>query len=393
MDQDLPGKKAEVENLQSSSATDKDLNLALELAGRAVTAKSVDEISFLLTNDLRTLSNFDRCFLITHLGSDTRITAATHQPILIKNTEIEKDLVEIATLVPNVSQPVILSNIRGQKHTFDEGITHELRTALESYIDHSGCTHLCLIPLNYHETIVAHLLTEYFGDNAPQKQPLMLTMKVAPIFAAMLTEQWLFEKKPSLEDFVHRESALSISRGKRLTRYLLPVVAIFALLLVFFFVIPVNVYVGGEAVIDPMEKQFAFCKIGGLLEEVYVNQGSHVEKGQVLARLDAKEIDHKIKKEERHFEILTQDITLLRTRAIDDPSSIARSKLLELERKRLVASVLNLVSPSAKLPNLGFSPRMCMCLMRELWRFRQVKRYSFTLIAIHARPTNSKSMI
>ena len=330
MDQNDP-----IENSQNTPDRDRDKTMTIELGARAASAKSLDEISFLLTNDLRTLSNFDRCFLITHFGSSSRITAATHQPILAKNTEIETNLIEVASLVSNVQQPIVLSNFNSKKNTPDEKINYELRSALELYINRAGSIHICIIPLIYNDTIVAHLLMEYFADNVPQKQPLMLTMKLAPVFAAMLTGRWLFEKKPRLVDYVRWKSTLGITPGKRFARYIIPIAAICALLFMVFLVIPFDVFVGGEAIIDPREKQYAFCKLGGLLDEVYVNQGSHVEKGQVLARLDTKELDHKIKREERRFEILTQDIALLQTKAIDDPSTIARSKLLELERKNV----------------------------------------------------------
>jgi len=103
--------------------------------------------------------------------------------------------------------------------------------------------------------------------------------------------------------------------------------------------IPVSFSVGGEALIASKEKQYAFCKIGGLIDKVYVRRGDQVEKGQKLATLDAREMEHRIKSEERQFEILTKEMDLLRSRAIDDPSMLSKNKIVELKRESVRAEL------------------------------------------------------
>jgi len=77
----------------------------------------------------------------------------------------------------------------------------------------------------------------------------------------------------------------------------------------------------------------AFCGIEGLIDKVYVREGSKVEAGQVLATLDPKELDYKARTANRHFDILTSEMALLKRSASEDPSKLAESELVALKRK------------------------------------------------------------
>ena len=76
MDQIAPNRDLSDRAVMERSSTEKIAALTVELASRAVAAESLDEVHFLLTNDLRTLVGYDRCFLITHLGGNSDLTAA-----------------------------------------------------------------------------------------------------------------------------------------------------------------------------------------------------------------------------------------------------------------------------------------------------------------------------
>ncbi len=77
----------------------------------------------------------------------------------------------------------------------------------------------------------------------------------------------------------------------------------------------------------------AFVKIDGLVDQIFVREDSPVEKGQVLAVLDNKDLDHEIKTAERKFDVLTNEMILLRRESGQDPAKLAESKVVELKRK------------------------------------------------------------
>lgn len=331
--------KPEKISLVSSQGTERDLSLALELTSRAACCDSLDELYFLLTNDLRTLAAFDRCLLITHLEGQSRFVAATHQPVVDKKSKLVAKLQGLAPYLAKSADPLILSRGNDFQVLTPEAPPQDTHAALREYGDLAGWNHLCCIPLNYNGAPVAHLLMEFSGDNLPDKTAVTTVAKIAPIFGNALACTWLAERKPAIARVIGSRAASAVS-GRRWATRRVPLAAVVAVILaVFLFLVPFTFSVGGEALISPKERQYAFCKISGLIDAVYVRQGSVVETDQKLAALDPRELDFRIRREERQFELLTQEMALSRSRAVDDPSLLARTKLTELKRQSVSAEL------------------------------------------------------
>lgn len=316
-------------------STERIVALTLEFASRVAASESFDEICFLLTNDLRALLDFDRCFLITHLGGTSQFVAATHQPILDAKSRLRDMLEDIARFSQELGKPLILHKRTFAASDQSEALSDRARLLLQSFMDASDCNCFCCVPLTYNKAVIGHLFMEYLDENAPAKDAIMAVVKIAPVLAAALTGRWILEKKPNLARYVWPSQRTGLMTRTFFSKRL----PLFAVCLFFFvtlfFVIPFSYTVGGEAAIVPKEKQYAFCKIGGLIDKVFVRRGSKVKKGQTLATLDSTDLDYKIRREKRQYEILTQDMALLKSKAIDDPSALVRIELLELKRKNV----------------------------------------------------------
>lgn len=313
--------------------------LSLEFASRLAALESLEEIHFALTNDLRTLVDYDRCFLITHLGGHTGLVAATHQPILDRKSELQNLVTGISGSVRELDKPVVLHKDSASQAGADEHLDENVRADFLTYMNASEATVLCCIPLLYNKSVVGHLLMEYFGEHVPDKTSMMALMKIAPVFAAALTGRWLLEEKPKLVRTAFPSSGKRMYGPNVFTPRRIIAALCLVILAALLFLVPFSYTVGGEAAVIPEEKQYAFCKIGGLIDSVAVRQGSMVTKGQILAKLDATELDHQIRREQRQFEILSRDMALLQSRAIDDPSTLARIQLIELKRKNVAAEL------------------------------------------------------
>ncbi len=323
------------------NSTEKAQAVALELVSRAAASDSLDGLYFLLTNDLRTLASFDRCLLITHLEGQSRFVAATHHPVVESKSQLVSKLQKLAQELPRLGNPLILS----RRPTFEiltpDAPTDQARSALKEYGDLAGWNHLCCIPLNYDGAPVGHLLMEYSGDNLPDKAAVTTVPKVAPIFGNALVCRWLVERMPAIPGSIGSRTGAHQPRGKWATRRVPLLAFAAAVLAILLFLVPFTFSVGGEAVavISPKERQYAFCKISGLIATVHVRQGSLAEEGQKLATLDPRELDFRIQREESQFELLTQEMALSRSRAFDDPSMLAKAKLVELKREGVTAEL------------------------------------------------------
>ncbi len=314
------------------------LALALEFASRVSAADTLDELYFILTNDLRSLAEFDRCFLITHFDRQSRFVAATHQPVLDGKSKLQDKIHELADNLRELDSPVVCAKKTGTTNLTGGELSANCQSAIDSYIESSGCNYFCCIPLVHGKAVFAHLILEYFKESTPDKDAIVALVKLAPVFASALAEKWLLGKHPKIArlKLQWQNGVKQRTHSMKYMSVFLICVAAVALLFLF---MPVSFSVGGEALIATKEKQYAFCKISGLIDKVYVRHGDQIEKGQKLANLDAREMEHKIKSEERQFEILTKEMELLRSRAVDDPSMLSRNKLVELKRESVKAEL------------------------------------------------------
>ncbi len=335
MEEIVPTKEHQPSTSDQPTNLEKVLALALEFASRVSAAETLDELYFMLTNDLRALAEFDRCFLITHFDKHSQFVVATHQPVLDGKSRLQDKIHELADNLRQLDTPVVCS----KKIDIAPGeLSAERQAAIDSYIELSGCDYFCCIPLVQSKAICGHLILEYFGENIPDKNAVMAVAKVAPVFAAALSDKWLLENHPKIARLKSNWETAVKPRAFSVSYISLFLIGVAVAALVFL-LMPVSFSVGGEALIASKEKQYAFCKIGGLIDKVYVRHGDQIEKGQELATLDAREMEHKIKSEERQFEILTREMELIRSRAIDDPSMLSKSKLVELKRESVKAEL------------------------------------------------------
>jgi len=316
---------------ESALIKQKALAMGLEFSKRALEADSLDELFFLLTNDLRVLVEFDRALLITHLGGKSLLVAATNQPALQKKFRFYEVIGELAGNLKNVDRGVWLSGEADARKLPDEDLEPAARDRLLSYMEQAGCPFILVVPLMHNRAILGHLLLEFYEKRVPNQIEILTVLSVAPFFASALCEKWLIHEKPATWALVTSDQSLA----KRLAAYnkFLPAVVIIAAALVLaFFFAPIHYTVGGTCEVVPRDKYMSFAKIDGLVERIDIKEGSGVEKGQVVALLDKRDLDHEILSAQRKFEILTKQMALLRGESAQDPSKLAESEVIKLKR-------------------------------------------------------------
>ncbi len=326
------GRGEPVEN-QSSESVEKQraLALGLELSKRALAAASLDELFFLLTNDLRILIEFDRALLITHIGDTSELVAASNQPVLEKKFPLVKTLSSMAASLRDVERGVVLSGQADAAALSDEDLPAAAKEELLAYVKESGCAFLVAVPLAHHKKLLGHLLLEFYGSTVPQQIPVVTVLSIAPLFASALAEKWLLQAKPRLWNQVFAARADQETPRTRPISLAISAVAVLVLLCVFFLV-PITYTVGGETEVFPHHRHMAFVKIDGLVDRIDIKEGSRVKKGQVLAVLDGRELNHETKSAERRMELLTREMMLLRREAGQDPAKLAESGQIQLKR-------------------------------------------------------------
>jgi len=329
------GRTAENSSHSPDASAPRLLALGLEVARRVAELESLEEVYFFLVNDLRVLVEFDRGFLITHLGGRSGFVAAGNQPTLEKKSKVYEAVDELGPLLRGQKRALLLSRAMEETDPGFEDLSADLRTALKDYLAFSGCTFLFLVPLIHVDVPVAHILLEFIDAPAPNQAQVVALLHGAPVFASVLTERWLLHQRPGLAGLITPKLH---ARGRALLflrRHLAWIALLVILPTVLLFAVPVGHTVGGEAEITPWERRLAFCQMDGLIETVNVSEGSPVDRGQVLATLDPTELDYRIESSRREHETLTKQAALLGLESDQTPSKLAEARILELKKAKI----------------------------------------------------------
>jgi multidrug resistance efflux pump len=305
----------------------------VEFLQTLIKATNLDEAHLLLTNDIRCLIEFDRCFLISHLGGQSRFVAAGAVLTPEKKSRFYRKLSDLAPHLTELDRPILIASDHVE-HLAEHGIHGELQQAFKSFVEFSGSTYFLCVPLSCNGVVIGDLIFEFLADNMPDKNSLLVLQRLEPLMAASLAQKWLAQSKPAVAALLGPGSHAQQGPMALLMRRLRYIVPALILVLVVLFVIPFEHTVGGEAEVIPSERHLAFPKLDGLIEKVLVREGSEVEKDAVLATLDPKDLEFRITIAQRELDMLTKEMSILSDAAGQNPSKLAQAQLVELNRKK-----------------------------------------------------------
>ena len=308
----------------------KALAVGLEFTKRLFEVRNLDDLYFVLTNDIRALINFDRAFLVMHLDDQSKVVSVGNQPQIETNTKFYDDANRLALEIRDLRRGLFLSSKPGSEIPSDENVSQQARQGLQDYIEISECSYALCVPLVNRDVPVGHLVLEYFSAN-PNQIEIITTLNIAPFIAAALAENWILSKRPEVEELIDPKSRAEQQRKTKKRLYV--AVAAFVAFVIVFFLIPFPFNVGGEAEVEPTQKQVAFCGIDGIVDRVFVTEGSNVKQGQIVATMDTKELDFKITSARAQYDILSSEAELLKAAAYEDASKLAESNIVDLKRK------------------------------------------------------------
>ena len=308
----------------------KALAVALEFTKRLFEVRNLDDLYFVLTNDIRALIDFDRAFLVIHMEGNSKVVSVGNQPLIETNTKFYEMASKLAFEIRDLKRGLFLSSKSNAEALSDENVPQQAREALQKYLEFSGASYVFCVPLVSRDVSIGHLVLEYFTAKADQVQ-IITMVNVAPFISSALVEKWIFTKRPELSELIDPKSRTE--REKKRKRKLSIAGAVLIAFVIIFFIIPVPFNVGGEAEVEPTLKRVAFSGIDGIIDRVLVTEGSHVKQGQIVAELDPKELDFKIESALAQYDILTSEAELLKAAAYEDPSKLGESHLVDLKRK------------------------------------------------------------
>jgi multidrug resistance efflux pump len=305
----------------------------MELARRALEAKTLETLKFLLTNELRALVEFDRCSLVSHLGGSSTLLAVNNQPLLDKKSKFYQQVSELAPKLRSMRVPLLLSAgtcpaaVGAEAETDDE-----TERSLKSFMALSESDAVLVVPLNHQDAAIGHLIMEFYGERTVDETQIAELTRLSPFFGAGLTQKWIQESRRWLKPLLPQHAVEGTPGVSRTVRYLAAGAAAVVIIAIALFLIPISATVGGEAEIVPKQPYMAYSIIDGLVDQVMIREGQQVGKGQALAALDPKELDYKVETARTEFDALTEKMMILRSSSEEDPAKLAESRIVELNR-------------------------------------------------------------
>ena len=224
-------------------------------------------------------------------------------------------------------------------------------------------TNVATVPLYHAEALVGALLLESDGAKAFAPPALELLERVALLAAPLLAVRREAELGAAAR--LRRDLRAGLARclgGERPGARLLLALGVAALALAS--LVPVQRHVGAAAELVPRERRLVTAPVAGFVDEVRVGAGERVAPGQLLARLDRRELDLEAVREDGELAAAEADLRAAMASHDRQASAIARARVEQeraqralvehrLERGELRAPVGGLIASGDPLDAVG----------------------------------------
>ncbi len=310
------------------------LAVALELAKNASNSDTLEQLQFILVNDSRALINFDRCYLVSHLQSKSAVVAINNQPGVENKSGFIASANTLASYLKKLTQPAVLVEPFPKSDQIDDIVIEQIKINHEV----AGFSSILIIPLVRFEQTIAHLVFEFFGSG-PSEVETLTFLNMVPFLSSALLEKWMLDKDPKIRKIVGLEEPMTRIAGINLDRYRVAFIVVTVLVLIALLAAPVTLRIGGSTEVAPDYEYQAFAEIEGIIDKVLVREGDFVKKGQVLAALETKEIDFKLREAKRLLDSYKAEYEILRNQAAENQQKLAESQLVLIKSRRALHTI------------------------------------------------------
>lgn len=258
------------------------------------------ETAYAVVNDGRKLVGCDRLSVVLKISGRVMVEAISGQEIVEQRSNLVRELTRLCKTVIRSGEDLVYTGNT-------EGFSPDIRDALELYVDESG-SKAVIITLLYKpdqeqqgtpakdrdRAPFGCLVAEQIGDEMASTDAHARTEVVSRHASTALWNAAEVDKifmRPVLKVM---GSPWRFFRGRTLAKILGVAGAILAVLLILTFV-PWELRIQGQGRLLPEQRPITYAPVAGIVVEVPVEHGQRVKKGDLVARLDSRELE-----KERH---------------------------------------------------------------------------------------------
>jgi multidrug efflux pump subunit AcrA (membrane-fusion protein) len=256
------------------------------------------EAAYAVVNDGKRMVGCDRLSVALKLAGRTMVEAVSGQEIVEQRSNLVRDLTKLCKVVIRSGEDLVYTGTT-------DGFAPDIRDALELYVDESGSKVVVVTLLHKpekeegaeHKEKVPFgcLIAEQIGDEVAPTDMHARTEVVSKHASTALWNAQEHHKifgKPILKAL---GSPWRLLRGRTLAKIAAVLAAILVLIGALYFV-PWTLTVEGRGSLLPEERRTIYAPIAGIVVELPVDHGDRVKKGDLIARLDSRELQKELKK-------------------------------------------------------------------------------------------------
>lgn len=254
------------------------------------------ETAYAVANDGKRLVGCDRLSVAMKIGGRVLVEAVSGQEVVEQRANLIRELTRLCKAVIRSGEDLVYTGNT-------EGFAPDIRDALELYVDESGSKAVIVTLLHQPETdtqgttlpvakdkvAFGCLVAEQIGDEMAPTDAHARTEVVSRHASTALWNAQEHDKIFMLPVLKLMGSPWRYFRGRTLAKIVGVLGAIVAVLLILIFV-PWKLTIEGRGALLPEERRITYAPIAGIVVDVPVQHGQRVKKGDLLLRIDSREL-------------------------------------------------------------------------------------------------------
>ena len=290
------------------------------------TSLDLRETAYAVANEGKRLVGSDRLSVALKVGGRMMIEAISGQEIVEQRANLVRELTRLCKVVVQSGEDLVYTGST-------EGFPPDIRDALEIYVDESGSKALVATILYKPDSDpkkdkVAYgvLVAEQIGDEMAPTDMHARTEVVSRHASTALWNSSEHDKIFGIAVLKGIGSPMRFFRGRTLAKIVAVLLAIATTICVLAFV-PWKLTIAGQGSLLPAARHKTYAPVQGTVIEVLKDHGDAVKEGEVIVRLESKELLKELSKVQGESAAAADEIILLTTQLNKETKPDERAQL------------------------------------------------------------------
>src|SRR4051812_14194865 len=253
------------------------------------------EAAYAVANDGKRLIGSDRLSVAMKIGGRVMVEAVSGQEVVEQRANLIRELTRLCKVVIRSGEDLIYTGST-------EGFAPDIRDALELYVDESGAKAVIVTLLHKPESDTSKekvafgcLIAEQIGDEVAPTDMHARTEVVSRHSSTALWNSQEHDKIFLMPLLKAIGSPWRFFRGRTLAKIVGVLLAIVAVICILAFV-PWKLTIEGRGALLPELRRNTYAPVASIVVDVRVDHGQHVEKDDVLVKLDSRDLEKELKR-------------------------------------------------------------------------------------------------